>query len=197
MYHTDGKRQENYTAKRLIYFDFYNQGVAIPLTNRQVNKLLQEIVGKDGVLVLKACDLKRGITDEGIAKKTGLKLSTIRSQLNQLHYRGLIRYHREKNQETNWYTYTWFTNADKVNEVIAGEWGNYMAKLENQLDYESNYIFYNCGNGCDKLPFELASEYDFKCPECGNELKNINNKAKVKELVKEIKEVKSLVKKLS
>lgn len=171
--------------------------MAVPLTNRQVNKLLEEIVGRDGVLVLKACDLKKGILDEGIAKKTDLKLSIIRSQLNQLHYRGLISYHREKNQETNWYTYTWFTNRDKVNEVISREWGNYMAKLEKQLDYESNYIFYSCGNNCEKLPFELASEYDFNCPECGKELTNIDNKGKVKELVKEIKEVKSLMKKLS
>ncbi|MCK4327664.1 MAG: hypothetical protein KAW41_04255 [Candidatus Diapherotrites archaeon] len=170
--------------------------MAVSLTNRQVNKLLEEIVGHDGVLVLKACDLKKGTTDEGIAKKTKLKLSTIRSQLNQLHYRGLIRYHREKNVDTNWYTYTWFTNADKINEVISGEWANYLGKIEKQLDYESNYVFYSCGNGCGKLPFELASEYDFTCPDCGNELQNINNKSKVRELLGEIKEVKSLMKQL-
>jgi len=171
--------------------------VAVPLSNRQVNKLLEEIVGHDGVLVLKACDLKKGITDEGIAKKTKLKIPTIRSQLNQLHYRGLIRYHRQKNADTNWYTYTWFTNRDKVNEVITREWSGYMSKLESQLDYESNYIFYKCENGCSKLPFELASEYDFKCPDCGTELRNVNNKTKVRELVKEIKEVKVLMKQLS
>lgn len=171
--------------------------MAVSLTNRQVNKLLEEIVGHDGVLVLKACDLKKGITDEGIQKKTKLSLPKIRSQLNQLHYRGLIRYHREKNQDTNWYTYTWFTNKDKINEVISSEWGNYLEKLEKQMDYESNYIFYSCGNGCAKLPFELASEYDFKCPDCGTELTNVDNKVKVKELVKEIKEVKSLMKQLN
>lgn len=171
--------------------------MAILLTNRQVNKLLEEIVGHDGVLVLKACDLKKGTTDEGIAKKTNLSLSIIRSQLNQLHYKGLIRYHREKNAETNWYTYTWFANMDKINEVISGEWSNYLDKLEKQLDYESNYIFYSCGDGCGKLAFELASEYDFKCPDCGKELQNIDNKVKIKELVGEIKEVKRLMKQLS
>jgi len=68
---------------------------------------------------------------------------------------------------------------------------------EKELDYESNYIFYSCGNGCGKLPFELASEYDFKCPDCGNELQNMDNKARVRELVGEIKEVKSMMKQLS
>lgn len=166
------------------------------MTNRQVNKLLEEIIGRDGVLVLKACNLKKGTTDEGIARKTHLSLPIIRSQLNQLHYRGLIRYHRKKNAETNWYTYTWFANMDKITEVISSEWSNYIDKLEKELDYESNYIFYSCGNGCGKIPFELASEYDFKCPDCGNELQNIDNKARIKELVGEIKEVKSMMKQL-
>jgi len=184
-------------AKRLIYFNSHNIGVAVSLTNRQVNKLLEEVVGHDGVLVLKACDLKKGITDEGIKRKTGLSLPKIRSQLNQLHYRGLIRYNREKNQDTNWYTYTWFANNDKIHEVISSEWANYLEKLEKQLDYESNYIFYVCKKGCGKLPFELASEYDFKCPDCGGELKNIDNKKKIREVLTEIKEVKLLMKQLA
>ena len=170
--------------------------MAVTLSNHQVNKLLEELVGRDGVLVLKACDLKKGITDEGIAKKTKLTLPIIRSQLNQLHYRGLIRYNREKNAETNWYTYTWFSNANKIKTVLAGEWSGYLEKLVKQMDFESNYIFYSCGNGCGKLPFELASEYDFKCPDCGKELRNINNKEKIKELFGEIKEVKTLMKQL-
>ena len=169
----------------------------VKLTNRQVNKFLEEIVGRDAVLVLKACDLKKGTTDEGIAKKTKFTLPKIRSLLNQLHYRGLIRYDREKNIETNWYTYTWFANMETITEVVSGRWESKLEELQKQLDYESKYIFYSCGNGCAKLPFELATEYDFNCPDCGKGLDVTDNKVAVREALQEIKEVRALMKQLS
>ena len=168
--------------------------MALKLSNRQVKKFLEDIVGKSGVEVLEACEAP--CTDDIIAKQTGLKLNSIRSLLNQLHYAGLIAYDREKNPETNWYTYTWFAKTDKIAEIIQEKWRHRLEELQNKLDYESNYVFFECAGKCEKLPFELATEYDFKCPECGSELRNVDNKARVKEVVEEIKELEDLIQKL-
>jgi len=168
--------------------------MAITLRNRQVRKILEDIVGKNGVEVLRACE--EPCTDDIIAQQTGFKLSTIRSLLNQLHYAGLIAYDREKNPQTNWYTYTWFTRTDKIAEVLQKNLGQKLEEIQNKLDYESSYVFFECDSQCEKLPFELAAEYDFKCPECGTELHNVDNKARVKAVLQEIKELEELMDKL-
>jgi len=49
-----------------------------------------------------------------------------------------------------------------------------MEKLQKKLKYEQNYTFFKCSNGCEKLPFELACEYNFKCPECGNAMESVD-----------------------
>jgi transcription initiation factor TFIIE subunit alpha len=168
----------------------------VKLSNRQVRKFLEDIVGKSALLVIHACDMKDGVTDEVIVSKTGLKLSAVRNTLNQLHDRGLIRYNREKDQNTNWYTYTWFACKDKIGDVVRDQWQVKLSELDTKFDFESNHIFYKCTNGCQKLAFELAAEYDFKCPDCGNELQNIDNRETITLLIGEMKELKDLVRKI-
>lgn len=163
----------------------------VKLNNRQVRKFLEEIVGKSSVDILKACE--QGCTDEEIVNETQLKLNTVRSQLNTLHHDGLIRYDREKNPDTNWYTYTWFAQTDKITEIIRANWQTHLDKMEQKLDYESNYVFFVCDKNCGKLPFELAAEYDFICPDCGTELRNIDNKDTIKGIIDEMEELKKLI----
>ncbi len=168
----------------------------VKLTNRQVRKFLEGIIGANAVNVVRACDFKKGVTDEVIVQKTELKLSSVRNLLNQLHGYGLIRYEREKDANTNWYTYTWFAKMDKIGDVVRSKWQGRLTDLEQEFDFESNHVFYKCTQGCQKLAFELAAEYDFKCPDCGNELENIDNKERIQELMGEMKDLNDLVKKI-
>ena len=153
---------------------------------REARRVLREMVGENGLTVLEAC--KKGeLTDEQIMKKTGFQLNVIRSLLNQLHYAGLIGYDREKDAKTNWYTYTWFVNKDKIDQIVKEQWREHLQELERKLDDESNYVFFECISGCEKLPFELAAEYDFKCPDCGNEMRHVDNKKVIETVIKDIK----------
>ncbi|MCD6414974.1 MAG: transcription initiation factor E subunit alpha [Candidatus Diapherotrites archaeon] len=165
------------------------------LNYREVRKVLKEIVGEEAVGVLETCK-KKPLTDEEILKKTGLQLNTIRSLLNKLHFAGLVDYNREKNEKTNWFTYTWFVKKDKIPQIIKDYWEEKLKKLEARLDDESSYYYFECVNGCERLPFELAAEYDFKCPECGSEMKHISNKKVIESTVSEIKEIRKNLKKL-
>ena len=165
------------------------------LCYQEARGVLKDVVGDKGLVVLEAC--KKGeLTDEEIMKKTGFQLNVIRSLLNQLHYSGLIGYDREKDARTNWYTYTWFLNKDKIEQIVKERWKFKMHELEKRLDDESNYVFFKCVKGCEKLPFELAAEYDFKCPECGKEMRHIDNKEVVKEIITEIKDIQKSLHKL-
>jgi transcription initiation factor TFIIE subunit alpha len=81
--------------------------------------------------------------------------------------------------------------------LIAENWEDHLIELEEKLDHESNYVFFECPDECEeKLPFEIAAEYDFKCSVCGKELKHVDNKSVIKETIKEIKELKTQMKKI-
>ncbi|MFH0987056.1 MAG: hypothetical protein V1911_03345, partial [Candidatus Micrarchaeota archaeon] len=140
--------------------------------------------GEDSHKIIKC--LENGRTDEQISKKVGMNVNEIRAALNKLHYLGVIVYSKEKAKESNWYTYTWFARKDRIFELLNDRFGDELRELEGKLSFEKTYTFFKCTNGCNKLPFELAFEYDFKCPECGKVMDVVNNEieaAKIKEKV--------------
>lgn len=137
--------------------------------------------------------LNKGKTDEQIAKSTRFKVNDIRADLNRLHNEGVIHYTKKKARKSNWYTYTWFVKKERVAELIAERSAEELKTLEEKLGFEQTYTFFKCSNGCEKQPFELAFEYDFKCPECGNAMESIDGAKERKLIEKKIKLLKSFV----
>ncbi len=166
----------------------------IKLTDSQVKKMLKEIIGRNAYLILNACQVGR--TDEEIARITKLEIPTIRSLLNQLHSEGLITYTREKDEEHNWFKYTWYTRKDMIADVLKLHLEEDIQDLERKLDFETSYIFFTCPNGCIKAPFEIAAEYDFRCPDCGSPLRSYNNKKEIMQIKHELNEKKRLLRQL-
>ncbi len=170
---------------KTIYTGFNtNNPMPVRLTDSDVESILEEIIGKNAFLVLKACEVGR--TDEQISKITKLDLQTIRSLLNQLHTIGLITYTREKDEEHNWFKYTWYARKDMIVEVIKHDLEESIKDLQNKLDFETSYMFFACKRGCTKVPFEIAVEYDFKCPECGGDLNPYDNSKDIRRIKHEL-----------
>ena len=59
------------------------------------------------------------------------------------------------------------------------------------MAFEGTHAFFSAGKGMQEYPFEIAAEYDFKCPETGKPLKAMDNKRRVKELKKRITTMKT------
>ncbi len=167
----------------------------VKLSDRDLENLLREIIGKNAFSILKACEIGR--TDEEISKITKLDLQTIRSLLNQLHTAGLITYTREKDYEHNWFKYTWYARKDMIIEVVKDAIEERVEELRNQLDFETSYMFFACPNNCiDPIPFEVAAEYDFRCPECGAELMPYDNSSKIRKIKHELTTNERLLRKI-
>lgn len=62
-----------------------------------------------------------------------------------------------------------------------------MERLRERLERERTSQFYLCGGGCMRLDFEQATEFEFRCPECGELLQIQDNAQKILELEEEIK----------
>ncbi len=165
----------------------------IRLKDELVRDFIENSYGKEAYSILLALD-KGGKTDEQISKKVKLKVNEIRSYLNQLNYAGIIYYTKEKSPTSNWYTYTWFVKKERIGELIKERYKEDLEDLKKKLDYENSYTFFKCVKGCTKLPFELAFEYDFKCPECGSEMKSYNNSRDKKKLEERINQIEKFLK---
>ncbi|MBI1973598.1 hypothetical protein HYS54_02190 [Candidatus Micrarchaeota archaeon] len=167
----------------------------LTLASPLVREFIGKNAGNDAYRVIKC--LSKGLTDEQISKKTRLEVNEIRAALNRLHYLGVIVYSKEKAARSNWYTYTWFLKPERINELLLDNLQEEREKLARKMEMETGYVFFKCSNGCEKLPFELAFEYDFKCPECGNPMSQQGDSRELKTIEKRIELVERSLGKLA
>ena len=130
-------------------------------------------------------------TDEEIANKTGIKLNIVRKILYRLYDMGLASYKRSKDPETQWFTYSWkFEKEEVINHIIRDS-ENYLKMLNDELEREENNMFFICPQGHVRLDFDEATDYEFLCPVCGEELEFQDNSDIIKQLKEDIKMVES------
>lgn len=156
-----------------------------------VKQLLTNVVeSEDNLPIVEA--LNDGIeTDEEIANKTGIKLNIVRKILYKLYDMGLASYKRSKDPETQWFTYSWkFEKEEVINRIIKDS-ENYLAMLNEELEREENNMFFICPEGHVRLDFDDASDYEFLCPACGEELEFQDNTQIIEQIKEDIKMVES------
>jgi transcription initiation factor TFIIE subunit alpha len=113
------------------------------------------------------CMLNGQTTDEEIAEKTEIRLNIVRRVLYKLYDAGIATYKRSKDPETQWYTYSWKFEQNRVSDIIDKKHDKLSRELRESLEYEEENIFFICAdNGC-RYNFDEASEKNFECPECG------------------------------
>ncbi len=156
-----------------------------------VKDFLKNVGGEESLALIKHCLNKRkNVSDEYLAKKMNLRVTEVRAVLNRLHYRGIVYYKKTKNHKTGWYSYTWEIKPRRIAELILEEESEKIQKLENTKEFEKNYVFFGCKKPHDRLPFEIAAEYEFKCPACGTPMEAVDNEKRLKEVQQRIDQLK-------
>ncbi|WP_406535417.1 transcription factor E [Methanobrevibacter sp.] len=156
-----------------------------------VKQLLTSIVEDESNLPIVEA-LNDGIeTDEEIANETGIKLNIVRKILYRLYDMGIASYKRSKDPETQWFTYSWKFEKDEIINRIIKDSENYLAMLNEELDREENNMFFICPQGHVRLDFDEASDYEFLCPACGEELEFQDNAETIEQIKEDINMVES------
>jgi transcription initiation factor TFIIE subunit alpha len=166
----------------------------IDIEDMIIKEYLVDMAGEDAPSIVRSCISPR--TDEEIARKTNIKVNTVRTVLNRLHYLGILEYDRDKDEKTNWFTYTWKLRPVRLIELVKKAWGERLDELQSRSEAEEGYVYFRCHNNCERFPFEVAIEYDFKCPHCSQEMKEIDNAELVKQLKEKIKVAKKQLSRL-
>jgi len=151
--------------------------------------ILTMIAGEHGYEVATAL-VESEATDEELAKKTGIRLNLIRRILYELYDNRVVAYRRVRDEDSGWYIYYWRIEPERALEFFNNNKRLLLQKLEDRLDRERNTMFFSCKDGCQKLPFDIAAEDDFKCPKCGGKLEPFDNSNIISVLERQIESIK-------
>lgn len=150
------------------------------LSNQLVREFLTQIAGEEALTVADLLDCP--MTDEALAAKCKAKVTMVRAVLNKLNNYGIAEYGRDVDKDSGWYSYTWQIHLDKVLKIMRDRRGEELKQLDEKISYERAYVFYQCSNGCEKMPFEIAAEYNFRCPGCRKPMGRLENEERIGEI---------------
>jgi len=167
------------------------------LTNKQIEDSIAEIVGEDVLPVVRFLKNRKNISEFKIAEKVELEVNQTRNMLYRLHQYNLVTYNRKKDRVKGWYISYWTLNQKCIKSLIINTAKDKLAALKEKLIKEeaNKGSFFLCPNICVRLDFDKATDFDYKCPECGSLLSQQDNTKTIENLKKKIKEMESKGKK--
>ncbi|MCW7075702.1 MAG: transcription factor [Candidatus Syntrophoarchaeum sp.] len=158
------------------------------LENPVVYKYFKSLIGDDGLKVLEVIPDSE-ITDERITELVGLDLNTVRRTLYILYESRLMKYRREKSENSGWLTYYWQIKVDELDRVINDEIEKLKKILEQKLEFEDSNVFYSCKYHSVRFVFDDAAQFGFKCPYCEESLDYEDNSLVIDAIKRKLSEL--------
>lgn len=157
----------------------------VDLNDKVIRGYLRSLVGEDGLKMIEQMP-EGDVTDEEIAAKTGVLLNTVRRTLFILYENKFAIVVRERDSNSGWLTYLWHLNFSDIEHQLMREKKKLLRNLKTRLDFEENNVFYVCPQSCVRLLFDEATETEFLCPMCGEDLVFYDNSSFVGALKKRV-----------
>ncbi len=158
----------------------------IKLTPKLIEEIISDVSGRDCLSLYKALKNKKNISEFVLAEDIDQEINLTRNMLYRLYHANLVSFIRKKDKIKGWYIYYWTFNPAQLTHLFSTLRKTRMTKLQERIDREQSSHFYACPDGCMRLDFEQATEFSYKCPECGTILGMADNRETVKNLVTEL-----------
>ncbi len=164
------------------------------LSNKLIDEVISEVAGEDVLPLVKALKNKKNVSEFLLAQNIKQEINTTRNMLYRLYNANLVSFIRKKDKQKGWYIYYWTFNSKRVKYLASTTKKKKLEKLKERLEREKSSDFFVCQNQCIRLDFEQATDFEFKCPECGSLLNQEDNREKIKQIEKEIKALEKVLK---
>jgi transcription initiation factor TFIIE subunit alpha len=160
----------------------------LSILDEEFLKLAPFFGGEEALTVVKTLMKLKEATDESIANESGIRLNTIRKILYKLYDHALVSAKRVQDEKTGWYIFYWKLQSDQLDAFIRNRKRRTLEKLKARYDFELAHEFFVCPK-CQnvRVTFEDAMESTFRCIQCGEQLKSVNNEKIVQFLAARIK----------
>ncbi len=156
------------------------------LTSKIIEGVVSEVAGQEVIPLVRYLKDKRNISEFKIAQVLKTEVNFTRNMLYRLYDSNLVTFTRKKDKKKGWYIYYWTFNPKTINHLMYSLKKRRLESLKERLKREYAGNFYVCPDKCMRLDFEQASNFHFKCLECGKLLAYDDNKATIEQIQKEI-----------
>ncbi|MAG07950.1 hypothetical protein CMO89_00600 [Candidatus Woesearchaeota archaeon] len=167
------------------------------VTSKIVEQVVSEASGEDVIPLIKYLKDKKNISEFKIAEKIKKEVNETRNMLYRLYEANLVSFIRKKDKKKGWYIYYWTFNPKRIKYLFYDLKRKRLDNLKSRLGREENNYFFICEDNCIRLDFEQATDFNFKCPECGKLVNQEDNAQKIKKIKDEIEKLKKELKKRS
>ncbi|MBW3012410.1 transcription factor [Candidatus Woesearchaeota archaeon] len=161
----------------------------IRLTNKLIENVIAETAGEDAIPLVFELKNKKNYSEFALAEKLKVEVNFVRNVLYRLLKYNLVSFTRKKDKRKGWYIYYWTFRPKQIKHVVWTIKTQRLEKLKERLRREESEQFFTCEEKCMRVSFESATDFEFKCPECGKLLNQEDNSDKIKDLEKEIKQL--------
>lgn len=165
------------------------------LSNKIIEEVVTEVAGEDVLPLVRSLKNKKNISEFKLAENIKQEVNTTRNMLYRLFDSNLVSFIRRKDKKKGWYIYYWTFETKKIKYLFQKLKKQKLDKLKDRVEREKSSNFFECQNKCIRLDFDQATNFEFKCPECGEILYQKDNSEKIAELERDIKELEKELKK--
>ncbi|MEM4264010.1 MAG: transcription factor [Candidatus Woesearchaeota archaeon] len=166
------------------------------LSDKEIEDIASKVAGEDVIKLIKTLKNKKNVSEFKLAEALKTEINLTRNMLYRLYDANLVSFIRKKDKAKGWYIYYWTFNKDRIQYIAKQLKNQRLDQLKERLAKEKSSNFFTCKNTCIRLNFEQATDFEFKCPECGELLEQIDNTKKILEIEKEIKKLEGELKKI-
>jgi transcription initiation factor TFIIE subunit alpha len=149
-------------------------------------EVVREVAGQDVLPLVKALRNKSNVSEFKLADAIRQEINLTRNMLYRLYDHNLVTFTRKKDKKKGWYIYYWTFNPKRVKELALNLKKNKVERMRERLSREQSTNFFMCANKCVRLDFDQATEFEYKCPECGEILQQEDNSKTIENLKIEI-----------
>ncbi|PIN69273.1 hypothetical protein COV93_06095 [Candidatus Woesearchaeota archaeon CG11_big_fil_rev_8_21_14_0_20_43_8] len=156
------------------------------LTPELIKNTISSVAGEDVLPIVEKLKGRQNVSEFKLAAEIRHEINAVRNMLYRLYHANLVTFTRKKDKQKGWYIYYWTFNPKMIATHIERLGKQRLENLRNRLAREMGKEFYTCPDGCMRLEFVKAMDFEFKCPECGRIMGHEDNSAMIDKISKEI-----------
>jgi len=159
------------------------------IDNKIIESVVSEVAGEDVVPLVRYLKNKKNISEFKIADAIDREINETRNMLYRLYDTNLVGFIRKKDKKKGWYIYYWTFNLKRIKDLFWDLKKKKVVALRERLKREYSTDFFTCEKKCIRLSFEQATDFEYKCPECGDLMNQEENKEIIEKINKDIGEL--------
>jgi transcription initiation factor TFIIE subunit alpha len=142
--------------------------------NDAYKDLLYSKISSQSELAVAEAILHKELTDNDIAKRTGLTVALVRRVLYKFYDNRMAAYRKAEGKKDGLYVYYWKIDLEGGAVRIKDDIRKTIGELEGVLAKEGGTTYFSCGSD-PKVTLEKAMANDFTCQKCGKRLEVFDN----------------------